>query len=69
MKKATDERHARMVRALRDAERALKALEDIVATKGEGAVPPIRLYGARRRLGARRSALSRYENSKRSSGG
>jgi hypothetical protein len=65
MTKASDDRRARMVRAVRDAERALKALEDVIATKGETAVPPVRLQGARRRLGARRSALSRYDNSMR----
>jgi hypothetical protein len=65
MSKASDERRARMVRAVKDAERALKALEDVIATKGEDAVFPYHLKGARRRLGARRSALSRYDNSRR----
>ena len=68
MSKESDDRRARMVRALKDAERALKALEDLVATKGEDAVHPVHLYGARRRLGARRSALSRYDNSRRGGG-
>jgi hypothetical protein len=57
-----------MVRAVKEAERALKALEDIIASKGEDAVFPYHLKGARRRLGARRSALSRYDNSRRGRG-
>lgn len=63
MSKETDEKRARMVRALKDAERVLKFLEDLIATKGENAVAPLHLRGARRRVGARRSALSRYDNS------
>jgi len=66
MSNAGDERLARMVRALKDAERELKELEKRVADKGETAVPFLHLRGARRRVGARRSALARYENSKRS---
>ena len=63
MSKANDERRARMMRAVKDAERTLKGLEDLIAAKGENAVHPFQLRGARRRLGAKRSALSRFENS------
>jgi hypothetical protein len=67
MSKAKDEMRSRKARALRDAERALKAAEDAIATKGEHPMLVLQLKGARRRLGARRSALSRYDNSKRGS--
>jgi hypothetical protein len=68
MSKADDERRARMMRAVKAAERTLKALEEVIATKGENAVHPFQLRGARRRLGAKRSALSRFENSRRGRG-
>ena len=65
MSKANDERRSRMTRAVKEAERALKQVEDAIAARGENAALVLQLSGARRRLGARRSALSRYENSKR----
>jgi hypothetical protein len=63
MSKGNDDKRARKVRALKEAEREFKALEDLIATKGENAVAPLHLRGARRRVGARRSALARYDNS------
>jgi hypothetical protein len=68
MSKANDERRARMAKAVKEAERTLKALEETIASKGENAVHPFQLRGARRRLGAKRSALSRFENSIRGRG-
>ena len=65
MSKANDERRSRMTRALKDAERALKQVEDAIAARGENTALVLQLSGARRRLGARRSALSRFENSTR----
>jgi len=67
MVKAADDRRARMVRAVKQAERDLKMVEDLIAAKGEKVLSLLQLKGARRRLGARRSALSRYDNSKRGS--
>jgi hypothetical protein len=68
MTKANDDRRSRMARAVKDAERALKGVENVIATKGENPLLLLQLRGARRRLGARRSALSRYDNSIRGGG-